>query len=219
MLLRLSPLLMVPTIVLAFLWAPPARTLGEASRILYFHVPLAWISVLAFCVSGIASITLLAGPKEREQRLDTIAHNSAIIGIVFNLLAVIAGAFWAKISWGMYWNWDPRQITIVFLFSIYAAYLCLRIGTHASNAGVKINAVYLILAMIVLPFLVFVLPRMYDSLHPDPLINRAGKIEMDARMLTTLVLSLVSHSMVYAYILSMMNRIVRIETNRRADSL
>src|SRR4030042_7028592 len=104
--------LMPVTIVMAFLWAPPAELLGDFSRIIYFHVPLAWVSVLAFLVSGILSIIFLFDKEKSFQGLDDKSYNSAVIGFVFSILTVITGSISAKLRWGTFWNWDPRETSI-----------------------------------------------------------------------------------------------------------
>ena len=205
------------SIGLAFLWAPPAEILGDASRVIYFHVPLAWGGVLAFIVSGIFSILFLLDKERRFQYLDERAYNSASIGLIFTLLATVTGSLWAKISWGSYWNWDPRQISIVLLLSIYIAYICLwQILEENPNKG-NIGSVYLIFAMFFVPPLGFIIPRIYRSLHPDTIINADQKMHMDATMAITLVISVVAFTLLYVYLLSLKNRLSR--ANHRIDEL
>src|SRR5512139_661078 len=98
-------------IVAAFHWAPLAEGFkGQSSRILFFHVPMAWVSFVAFMTAGVQSVRYLAGARgPEEQRLDRSAAASIEIGIVFATLATVTGAVWARIMWGAYWNWDPRQ--------------------------------------------------------------------------------------------------------------
>ena len=121
-------ILMPVAIILAFMWAPSAEILGDFSRIIYFHVPLAWVSVIAFLVSGILSIIHLCDKNREISRLDEKSYNSAAIGLVFAVMTVITGSIWAKLSWGSYWNWDPRETSILILLLIYIAYFSLQIG-------------------------------------------------------------------------------------------
>jgi heme exporter protein C len=199
-------LLMPATILLAFLWVPPAEILGDFSRIIYFHVPLAWVSVLAFLVSGILSIIFIFDKKKSFQGLDDKSYNSAVIGFVFSILTVITGSIWAKLSWGSFWNWDPRETSIVIILLIYIAYFSLHSALAANDSRGKIGSVYLILAMAMLPFFVFLAPRLYDSLHPDTIINPDKQVYLDTKMKITLFISLLSFSVLFAYILDIMNR-------------
>ncbi|HOP61789.1 MAG TPA: cytochrome c biogenesis protein CcsA [Spirochaetota bacterium] len=207
---RLVFIFMPVVIYMALIWAPPAAILGDASRILYFHVPVAWVSIVAFLVAGINSIILLVSQKNRKER-EFMAHNSAVAGMVFIILALITGSIWAKLSWGSYWNWDPRETSIVILMLIYIAYLSLYSSLKDNPNRGSISAVYLIIAMITMPFLVFIIPRIYPSLHPDTIINQERKIHLEAAMRITLFASIVTFTLLYGYIYRLMNRISALE--------
>ncbi|MBP6989973.1 MAG: cytochrome c biogenesis protein CcsA [Spirochaetes bacterium] len=196
------------TIVMAFLWAPPAALLGDASRILYFHVPIAWVSFLAFVVSGILSILHLSGVKKQNGGLDEKAYHSAAIGFTFTIMTVITGSIWARISWGTFWNWDPRETSIVIILLIYIAYFSLQGALTDNEKRGRIGSTYLILAMVTLPFFVFLVPRLYPSLHPDPIINADKKIYLDDHMKLTLIVGILSFSILYCYLFDLMNRIL-----------
>lgn len=207
---RLVFIFMPVVIYMSFIWAPPAEILGDASRIIYFHVPVAWVSVLAFIVAGVQSIILLASDRNRVMR-EHMAYNSAYAGMVFTLLTVITGSIWAKTSWGSYWNWDPRETSIVVLMLIYIAYLSLHSSLKGNPGRGRISSVYLIIAMITMPFLVFIIPRIYPSLHPDTIINQEKKIHLEAAMRITLFSSIVTFTLLYGYIYRIMNRITCLE--------
>ncbi len=207
-----SVYLLVPVaIIMAFLWAPPAQVLGDASRILYFHVPLAWVSILAFIVAGIFSIAYLVDKKHTFTGLDEKAYNSAALGLAFTILTVIAGSIWAKISWGVFWNWDPRETSIVIILLIYIAYFSIQGAMASSENRGMVGSAYLILAMVTLPFFAFLVPRIYPSLHPDPIINADRKIFLDDQMRSTLAVAIVSFTMLYCYILHIMNRMMKLK--------
>lgn len=200
-------ILMPISIYLSFLWAPSAVVLGESSRILYYHVPLAWVAVLAFFVSGIFSIVYLYDKDKKFSLIDEKAHNSALIGLLFIVLATVTGSIWSKISWGAFWNWDPRQRAIAFLLLIYFAYFALRIALQDNPLRGKISGAYLIFAMVTVPFFVFILPRMYKTLHPDTIVISENRMQMDPAMRITLLVSIVSFTLLYFYLLQLLNRI------------
>ena len=110
-------------IVLAFVWAPVVPVLGDTTRVLYFHIPAAWVTVLALGWSMVQSVLYL---RRRRIEHDDQAAASAELGILFCIVATISGSLWAKAMWGSYWNWDPRETSIFFLLLIYGAYLALR---------------------------------------------------------------------------------------------
>jgi len=166
-------------ILAAFLYVQPAKGfIGESSRIVFFHVPMAWVAVLAFLVSCVTSVMYL---RRRDPRDDIRASVSAGLGLLFAVLATTTGAVFAKIMWGAYWNWDPRQTSITILLLIYAAYFALRGAIDDPERRASLAAVYAILAFVTVPFLVFVVPRIYWSLHPDTIINTRGANEFDSR--------------------------------------
>lgn len=194
----------------SLLWTPTAEFLGESSRILYFHVPVAWISVISFIAAGYHSIMILITEKGRDER-EFKAYNAAYIGIIFTILTVITGSIWAKISWGSYWNWDPRETSIVILMLIYISYFSLYSALKDNVNRMGISSVYLIIAMITMPFFVFIIPRIYPSLHPDTLINADKKIHLEAAMRLTLFTSIGVFTLFYGYIYNLMNRISSLE--------
>lgn len=189
---------MVFVILGAFLYAPTAKGLGETTRVLFFHVPCAWIATLAFLVSAVYSIRYL---KNRDLQLDLKASSAAQIGLVFTVLATITGSIWANAIWHSYWNWDPRESSIFILLLIYAAYFALRSAVEEKHQKARLSSVYSVLAFVTVPFLIFVVPRIVESLHPDPLINTQGKIEMDSRMSTVFFGSFIGFTVLFFWML------------------
>lgn len=180
----------------AFFWAPLAEGfIGQSSRILFFHVPMAWVSFVAFMAAGVSSARLLlAGQNPRHDRSAAAAVE---VGLLFCVLATITGAQWAKVMWGAYWNWDPRQTSIAVALLFYAAYLVLRDAIEDPERRARVCASYAILGLVVAPFFFFILPRLTFSLHPQTVVNTTGKIEMDSRMLTVLMASLAGFTALY----------------------
>ena len=204
-------------IVAAFFYVHPAEGfIGESSRIVFFHVPMAWIAVLAFLVSCIASVMYL---RRREPRDDIRAAVSAGLGLLFAVLATTTGAVFARIMWGAYWNWDPRQTSITILLLIYAAYLALRGAVNDPERRASLSAVYAILAFVTVPFLVFVVPRIYWSLHPDTIINTRGTNEFDARYTQVLMASLIGFTGLFVWLYTIGCRIEAIRQRRHRELL
>jgi len=117
--------------------------LEEKARNIFFHVPMAWVSVIAFITSLVFAIQFL----RKKNSLDDIKSSSAAeIGLVFCFLATVTGAIWAKFNWGMFWNWDPRQTSIFILLLIYGAYFALRSAIDIEEKRATLSAVYAIIA-------------------------------------------------------------------------
>jgi heme exporter protein C len=202
------------SIVLAFTWAPLVPLLGETTRVLYFHIPVAWITVLAMGWSMIHSALYL---RRRDLAHDDQAAGAAELGVLFCVAATVSGSLWAKAMWGSYWNWDPRETAIFFLLLIYAAYLALRAAVDEPERRARLAAVYSIAAFVSVPFLVFIVPRIYFSLHPDPIINPQGKIDMDPRIRTVFFSLLIAFTVLFFWLLSLRVRLARVE-RRRLDA-
>ena len=113
------------------------------------------------------------------------------------LLSTISGAIFSKLTWGAYWNWDPHQTTIFVLILIYGAYLTLRAAVSDEKVRAKVAAIYSLLSVLTVPFLVFILPRMYFSLHPSPVLNSAGRVEMDSIVLVVLIAAVVDATLIF----------------------
>ena len=198
MLVGVIAVLTLASLGAVFFIVPPAEGLGDYVRIAFFHIPTAWVAVVAFFGAAYWGARYL---KTRELRYDAKSARSAILGLIFTLMATVSGAVFSKLTWGAYWNWDPRQTTIFVLLLIYAAYVTLRMTMRDERARASSSAVYALFSFIAVPFLVFILPRMFFSLHPSPVLNETGRIDMDAVMLGTLVLALIDMTLIYIWLM------------------
>ncbi len=200
-------LLLSGVIIAAYYYAPLAKGLKEYTRVMYFHVPAAWVTVLAFLISAWYSYLYL---KKRDLILDAYAAAANQLGILYCLVTTVTGAMWAKASWGAYWNWDPRQTSIFILLLIYAAYFSLRSAIENDQDRARLSAVYSLLAFATVPFFIFIIPRIYESLHPDPLINDQAKIKMNIKMLQVFLSSLGGFTLLFLWMLNLKKRIIRL---------
>src|SRR5436189_1186277 len=184
---------------MALFWAPTDAVQGDVYRILYVHVPLAWLAYLAFVVVFLASIGWL---WSRRPIFDAIAVSSAEIGVLFTGLALVAGSIWAKPTWGVWWTWEPRLITTAVMFVMYVGYLLLRgLSTDFSRRATR-AAVFGIIAVIDVP-IVHLSVLWANSLHQLPTVLRAaGSPALDSSMLLTLMVSLFAYTLIYAYFMS-----------------
>ena len=195
-------------IIAAFLYAEAATGFpGETSRILFFHVPQAWVATLSFLISMIASAVYLA---KRRVKADYLAQSAAELGFLFCVLATITGSIFAKATWGSFWNWDPRQTSIVILLMIYGAYFAVRSAVNDPDRRRVFAGVYSILAFVTVPFLVFVVPRITTSLHPENTMNPAHP-GMDPKTLEVFLGSLFAYTGLFVWMLRLKIRVLRIE--------
>ncbi len=195
-------------IVASFMFTEAASGFpGETSRILFFHVPQAWVATLCFLLSMIGSAVYLA---KRRLRADYLAHSAAELGFLFCILATVTGSIFAKATWGSYWNWDPRETSIVILLMIYGAYFALRSAVPDPDKKKVFAAVYSIMAFVTVPFLVFVVPRITMSLHPENTMNPA-KPGMDPRTLKVFLGSLFAYTTLFIWMLRLRMRLLYLE--------
>lgn len=205
-------LLMSYVIISAYLNPAPQQSLGEVSRIFYFHVPVAWISVLAFLVSMLNAVRYL---KTRDLRYDIKSSSAAQIGLLFAFLATVSGSIWASVSWGSYWNWDPRQVSIFILLLIYGAYFALRSAIMENEKKATLAAVYSILSFIAVPFLIFVIPRVFESLHPaTSVVNENLKIQMSLKVSLVFFPALIGFTLLFFWIWSLQVKIFTVESKK-----
>src|SRR5262245_25498506 len=203
---------MAAVIAAAFLWPEPAQGfIGESSRIVFFHVPCAWTSTLAFLVAAAYSLAYL---RSRNPWHDEIATAAVRAGLVFGILTLITGSLFASIMWGTWWNWDPRESSYLLLVFLYAAYLFLRAAIPDPERRARIAAVYALFAVVLMPFLVFVAPRVTASLHPQTVINPQREVLMDTPTWTVFVGANVGFSGLFLWLLSLEARTARLK--RRA---
>jgi len=189
----------------SFTTPAPQQQIGEASRIFYYHIPQAWICVIAFTLSAYYSIKYL---RKRNALDDDCAADAARLGLLFCLLATITGSIFAKVTWGAFWNWDPRQTSIFILLLIYGAYFALRSAIEDEERRAALTAVYAIFAFITVPFLIFVLPRIVPSLHPsDSVINKNLKFTMSPQVRSIFFSSLIVFTVIFFWIFNILKKI------------
>ncbi|UCD64086.1 MAG: cytochrome c biogenesis protein CcsA [Candidatus Zixiibacteriota bacterium] len=203
---------MAAVIVFSFVTPMPQAQIGSASRIFYYHIPQAWICVLAFAMSMVFSIRYLMYRRPAE---DDKAVVAAGLGFVFCLLATITGSIFAKVTWGSFWNWDPRETSIFILLLIYGAYFALRGAVEVEERRASLSAVYSIFAFVTVPFLIFVVPRIVPSLHPeDSVVNENLRFTMGPAVRAIFFSSLALFTVLYLWIFSLARRVRVVERFR-----
>lgn len=197
-LLVISGALMVADLALIFLWVPTEQVMGVVQRIFYFHVPLAWVGFLAFGIVFVASIGYLV---TNRRRWDVVGHSAAEIGVLFTTLMLITGATWAKPVWGVWWTWDPRLTTSLILWLIYVGYLMLRAYAPTPSRAARYSAVMGILGFVDVPIVYFSVVW-WRNIHPEAVIGPTAQSgSLDSRMLLTLMFSLLTFTVLFAFLL------------------
>ncbi len=186
------------------LFVVPADALqGEVQRLMYVHVPTAWVAMLAFFVVFVMSVLYLI---QREERWDLIAASSAEVGVLFTALTLVLGSLWGKPTWGVWWTWDPRLTTTAILLVIYVGYLAVRSFAEDPGKRARWSAVVGIVGFVDVP-IVYLSVYWWRTLHQPPSTPRT----MDVQFLWTLLLNLLAFTLVYAYLMLRRYRLARTE--------
>src|ERR1700754_2266376 len=191
---------------------PRLDILHETIRNLYFHVPM-WMGMLTvLVVSVFYSIMYLRTGNEKH---DLAAVECVNVGLWFFALGLITGMLWAKYTWGEFWSGDPKQNCAAIAFLLYCAYLVLRNSVDEEQKRAKISAIYNIFAFPIMIVLIFVLPRLTDSLHPGNGGNPGfAPYDLDSRMRVVLYPAFIGWSFFALWIATVRYRIRLIEYNR-----
>lgn len=208
-LMVLASLGVLSAVAAIFLYAPTEKTEGAVQRIMYFHVPCAWLAFFAFFVVFACSILFL-WKKEREW--DIYAHASAEIGIVFCTLVLITGPIWGKAVWGVWWVWDARLTSTLVLWLIYVAYLMLRMQSEPGSTRARYAAVIGIVGFLDIPLIHFSV-LWWRTFHPLPkFVTTSGLgAGMDNSMTITLMISLGAFTLLYFLLMSQRVRIEKMK--------
>src|SRR6185312_12156509 len=202
--LGLSSLLLLAVAVYGiFFVARPILGEGDAGRILYFHVPMAWVAFLAFFVVFAASIAYL---RTRKERWDRLGRASAEVGVVFTTLALITGAIWGYPIWGTWWTWDPKLTTTLILWFMYLAYLMVRSYAEAPR-GPRFAAVVGIIAFFDVPIVYEATVLWPRGLHPPAAVGPQASAQPSATIVWILMLSLVAFTLLYVFLMRVRTQI------------
>ena len=197
------------------LWvSPPDAGQGNLIRLMYVHVPAAWVAYLAFAVVFVSSVAYLLTKKTRWDRL---AAASAEVGILFTALTIVLGSIWAKPVWGTWWTWDPRLTTTAILLLIYVGYLAVRRLPDSPARRARWAAVVGIVGFVDVP-IVHLSVRWWRSLHQAP-ARLLGLPDVSPIMGAALGVGFLAFTVVYVYLTAVRLRVGRLEERVLAEAL
>ncbi len=201
------------------LWgAPPDSIQGDAQRLMYLHVPTAWVAYLAFMVTAVAS-ALWLWPRTRAMVWDRVAGASAEIGVLFTALTLILGSLWGRPVWGVWWAWDARLVTTAVLFFLYVGYLALRRVPAAPDARAKRSAIAALIAFADVPIVHFSV-EWWRTLHQQASVfDPSLKANITGVMALTLWLGALAFTLLYVYLLDRRYRLAALEENMEEHEL
>ncbi len=174
-----TALLLAGGLVLALVVSPPDYQQGEAVRIMYVHVPAAYLASLAYVVVALASATTLIW---RHPLADIAAQEAAPLGAGFTLICLITGSLWGEPMWGTWWVWDARLTSVLVLFFLYLGYIALVHAFDDPTRGARAGAILALVGVVNLPIIKFSVDW-WSTLHQPESIFRLGGPTIAAAML------------------------------------
>lgn len=209
----LASVLVLYSLVSGFLVeVPHLPILHESIRNLYFHVPMWFTMIILYLVSVIYSIKYLGSNNEQH---DLVAVEFVNTGVVFGFLGLITGMIWANYTWGEPWPNDPKLNSAAISTLMYLAYLVLRNSLEEEQKRARISAIYNIFAFPVMIVLLFILPRMTDSLHPGNGGNPGfSSYDLDSRMRLVFYPAVIGWILMGTWIATLRFRIRKVENQQ-----
>ena len=203
----LAAVVLVVGLYAAFFVAPPDYQQGETVRIMFIHVPSAWVSMIAYSVVFIASVGFLVW---RHPLADVSAKAAVPIGAAFTLLTLVTGSLWGRPMWGTYWAWDPRLTSVLILFFLYLGLMALRSAMEDEQLGAKLTAVLSIVGVLMLPIIRFSV-NWWESIHQQASVVRAGGPSIHWSMLWPLLVMGLGFSLMFLtlHLMAMRNEVMR----------
>jgi heme exporter protein C len=182
--LSLAALIMVGIgVPWSLVYAPADYQQGETARIMFIHVPSAWIAVGAYVTMAIGSVSFLVWGHALG---DIAAKAAAPIGAAFTALCLATGSIWGRPTWGTWWEWDGRLTSVLVLFFLYLGYMALRSAMEEQTKGAKAAAILCLVGTINIPIIRFSV-EWWNTLHQKASIIRKGGPSLDPSMLHPLL--------------------------------
>jgi len=192
---------------LSFFVAPPDYQQGETVRIMFIHVPSAWLAMAGYALIAISSFGLLVF---RHPLADVSAKAAAPIGAVFTFLALVTGSLWGRPTWGTYWVWDARLTSVLILFFLYLGLIALRSSIEDETLAGKLTAVLALVGVVMLPVIKFSV-EWGNTLHQPASVMRIDGPSIDPSILTPLLVMAVGFTAMFValHMKAMRNEILR----------
>jgi heme exporter protein C len=192
-------LLIAPGLYLGLAASPADYQQGESVRIMYIHVPSAWMGMFAYSVMAISSAVALVW---KHPVADLSAKASAPLGAAFTFLCLVSGALWGKPMWGTWWVWDARLTSMLILLFLYLGYMALVDAFDDPTRGARAAAILAVVGWINVPIIKFSVDW-WNTLHQPASVSRAGMPAIDKAMLIPLLMMAVGFTTFFVTLLLM----------------
>ncbi|QZD95782.1 heme ABC transporter permease CcmC [Qipengyuania gelatinilytica] len=195
----LTPVLLVGGLLLtaaALFWGftqvPPDRLMGETVRIIFIHVPTAWLGMGGWTAIAVSSLVFLVW---RHPLAAIAARGAAVPGLIFTIICLVTGSIWGRPTWGAWWVWDGRLTSMLVLAFLYVAYIALAQAAQREGISARIPAIFGLLGAVNIP----IINRSvvwWNSLHQPPSITM-GKSAIDGVFLMPLLVAVLGFSLIF----------------------
>jgi heme exporter protein C len=196
---------------LALITSPPDYQQGDTVRIMYVHVPAAWMALGAYTTMALASAVALIW---RHRLGDLIAQSAAPIGACFTVIALATGMLWGQPMWGTYWVWDARLTSVLVLLFLYLGYIALVNAFDDPERGARAGAILALVGWINVPIIKFSVDW-WNTLHQPASISRFAKPALDPSIMTPLLVMAAAYMMLFTTLLLLRTRAAIIEHRLR----
>ena len=183
-LLILSIIFFAIGLLFSFYLSPDDYQQGSTVRIMYVHVPSAWLALLTYAIMTLYSILALAFRMPFGFIFNTAV---APIGAVFTLICIISGSLWGKPMWGTWWVWDARLTSVAILFIIYLIIIFMNLSFENRIVREKVVAIFILVGSVTLPIVKFSVDW-WNTLHQPATISKLSKPSIDPSMMTPLII-------------------------------
>jgi len=193
--------------------APADYQQGDSYRIMFIHVPAAWMSLFVYMVmAGAGAMGLIWRMKLAE----VVAISSAPIGASFTFLALITGSIWGKPMWGTWWVWDARLTSELILLFLYLGVIALHNAIDDKRTAARATAILALVGVVNIPIIHYSV-EWWNTLHQGPTVTKFDKPSIDVRMLIPLLLMAVAFKLYYATVVLMRSRCEILERERNTQ--
>jgi len=190
---------LVMGLYLALFVSPADYQQGESARIMYVHVPAAWMALFVYTAMAVASAVALIW---RHPLAEVVAKASAPIGACFTFLALATGSLWGKPMWGTYWVWDARLTSVLVLFFLYLGYIALANAFDDEQRGLRAASILALVGFVNVPIIKFSV-EWWNTLHQPASVLRAGGPSIHPSMLWPLLTMALAFKAYYVVVLLM----------------
>lgn len=196
-------LLIAGALAVGLFVAPPERLQGESVRILYLHVPAAWLGMAGWTGIAVASLMQLVW---RHPLAAVAGRAIAVPGAVFTFICLATGSLWGRPTWGTYWEWDGRMTSMLVLLFLYVGYIALAGAEKEKGGEGRITAIFGLVGAVNLPIIRYSVVW-WNTLHQGQSIDMLrGRSSIDASMLWPLLVSAIGFTLLFGAIVLMRMR-------------